>query len=453
MSPPSCRSRPARAGRSRSLATTPTPEPSPAAPLAVTVRRLGADGDGIAEGPDGSLLYLPRTLPGERVLARPLGRCGAGQLAEAVEILQASPERIPPLCPHFATCGGCALQHWQAAACAAWKAGLLQAALQRAGYVAAIARPVAAPAASRRRFDFAFQRETGGVRLGLHTVHRDTRVAVRACPVLHPVLEALLAPLREVLSALTPGKREGRAVANLLDTGVDLLLTTATAPSAAARARLIAFAHAHGLARISWSDGHASPETLCALAPPRLHLAGVAVSPPPGAFLQATREGEAAIVAAVLGGLPERLPPRASLIELYAGCGTLSFPLAARARLLAYEGNPAQAAALQAASRAAGLDGRLRVVCRDLTRQPLGAEECAADAVVLDPPYDGAARQMQALAAARPPRVIYVSCNPAALARDAAVLHAAGYRLLAATAVDQFVWSARLEAVVVFARA
>ena len=139
------------------------------------------------------------------------------------------------------------------------------------------------------------------------------------------------------------------------------------------------------------------------------------------------------------------------MAELYAGCGTLSFALAARVRVTAYEGDADLVAALRAATNAQGLAGRITVEQRDLTRRPVTATELAGcAAVVLDPPYGGAAAQMAQLAAARPKRVVYVSCNPAALARDAAVLRGAGYMIAAAVPIDQFLWSARLESVVVF---
>ena len=197
--------------------------------------------------------------------------------------------------------------------------------------------------------------------------------------------------------------------------------------------------------------GDAAPETLCLLRPPVAVLSGVPVRPPPGAFLQASREGEAAIVAAVLAGLPDKLPARARVAELYAGCGTLSFALAARVRVAAYEGDADLVAALRAAVNAQVLAARISVEQRDLTRRPVTATELAGCvAVVLDPPFGGAAVQIAQVAAARPKRVVYVSCNPVALARDAAILRGAGYAVVTATPIDQFLWSARLESVVVF---
>jgi len=179
----------------------------------------------------------------------------------------------------------------------------------------------------------------------------------------------------------------------------------------------------------------------------RHRIAGVELAPPPGAFLQASREGEGAIVAAVLAGLPARLGPRARLADLYAGLGTLAIPLAARGVVSAFEGEAAAAAALARAHP------RVRAARRDLARQPLlPAELKPFAAVVLDPPFGGAPEQVAQLARSAVRRVVYVSCNPAALARDAAVLAAAGFGVAAATPVDQFLWSAHLESVVVFAR-
>jgi 23S rRNA (uracil1939-C5)-methyltransferase len=186
-------------------------------------------------------------------------------------------------------------------------------------------------------------------------------------------------------------------------------------------------------------------------------MSGIAVRPPPGAFLQATEVGERAIIDAVLRGLPTRLPARGRIAELYAGCGTLTFALAGtRAgtlRVAAWEGDAASVAALQQAINQSGLSGRVVATQRDLARQPLSAKELSGfAAVVLDPPHAGAAAQIATIAAAGVPTVVYVSCNPATLGRDARLLKGAGYALVSAAAIDQFLWSARLEAVCVFRR-
>ena len=182
---------------------------------------------------------------------------------------------------------------------------------------------------------------------------------------------------------------------------------------------------------------------------PRPHatFGNTRVEPPPGAFLQASPQAESAIVAAVLVAIPARRTARSRAIELYAGCGTISFPLAAHLRVQAYEGDPQAAACL----RRAQAGTHLEAIHRDLARQPLSAKELSGAAmIVLDPPYAGAPAQMPQIAASRVPRVVYVSCNPGALARDAAVLAQAGYRLVSAVPIDQFLWSAQVECVAVF---
>lgn len=401
------------------------------------VTAIGAAGDGIADG-----VFIPLALPGERVRGE-----RSGNRARLLEVLTPSPDRVVPPCRHFAECGGCALQHWAPAPYAAWKRARLVEALSRAGYTAEPAPLVATPLGTRRRADLALRRTPAGVALGLHARGSTQVVALEECVVLAPRLVALFAPLRAMLARLAALHRDGAAVLNLLDTGPDLLLRTDGPLDAAGRTLLAAFAREHGLPRVAWAHGNASPETAAQLAPCSIALSGVAVQPPPGAFLQASPAGEAAILAAVLAALPARLPARAQVAELYAGIGTLSFALAQRARVSAYEAAPEAVRALQAAAGG----HRIQAERRDLDRQPLlPAELKRFAAVVLDPPFAGAAEQCAQIARAKVPCVIYVSCNPAALGRDAALLRQAGYRLAAATPIDQFPFSPHLEAVVAF---
>lgn len=430
----------------------PASTPSAADPSPVRIERIGAEGDGIGRLPDGRPIYLPFTLPGELVRARPAARRGDGWAGTLDAVLEPDASRTAPPCLHFGRCGGCVLQHWRAGEYLAWKAGLLRDALQRAGYADAPLAPISASGPyERRRMDLAAHRTRDGVALGLHA-RGGPVVDLQACHVLHPALFVLSEPLRRLLAGLQGMRRDGSVIANLCDNGPDLLLRTDAALSPEDRTRLVGFARAHNLPRLGWALGNAPPEPVLILRPPVVTLSGIAVQPPPGGFLQASAAGEAAIVAAVLAGLPERLPARARVLDLYAGCGTLSFALAQRARVAAFEGDAATVEALRRGANQAGLAGRVEARQRDLARQPLSAAELAGvAAVVLDPPHAGASVQIAQIAAAKPPRVIYVSCNPAALARDARALHQAGYRLLSASPIDQFLWSARLESVCVFA--
>ncbi len=310
------------------------------------------------------------------------------------------------------------------------------------------------PPAARRRIDLALQRDGERILVGLHQRRGRAVVDMHACPILHPRLFALAGALRGVLPRIAGFRKAGSAVANLLDSGIDLLLRTDSPLQAEDRVRLTELARAVGACRISWADEHgprggSGSEPACTLDSATTMLAGVTVAPPPAAFLQASREGEAAITAAVLAGLPAALPRKARIVELFAGCGTLTFALAKRARVVAYEGDPAAHDTI----RRAIAGRRIEATLRDLARQPLTAKNLAgAAAIVLDPPFGGALAQLPAVAASGVARVIYVSCNPAALSRDARMLSQAGYKIAAATPIDQFLWSSNVESVTVFIR-
>jgi 23S rRNA (uracil1939-C5)-methyltransferase len=420
------------------------------APAATRIEYVGADGDGIGAGADGSRLYVPLTVPGDSVNVRVVSRRGDGWAAEIDAILEPGPGRQAPVCRHFGVCGGCTSQHWDDAAYLEWKTGRLAAALRRAGFESVEMAPIVrCRPGSRRRMDLAVRREAGGLTVGLHRMWSSEVVDLTECAVLDPTLFALIPPLRLVLSRLTAIRREASVVVNLLDSGPDLLLLTDGELTTPDRTKLTDFARSVDLPRISWGPGMA--ETVCVLRPPVTALSGVTITPPPGAFLQATREGEAAIVAAVLDGLPSKRTARARALELFAGCGTIGFALAERIRVLAIEGDDALVTACHNGINQAGLMGKVEVRRRDLARQPFQANELAPfSMVVLDPPHAGAAAQMPHIAKAKVPTVIYVSCDPVSLGRDAVVLHRAGYRLENVTPIDQFLWSARLEAVAVF---
>jgi 23S rRNA (uracil1939-C5)-methyltransferase len=430
------------------------PPRKPPPPATVHIDRMGSEGDGIGRLPDGTPLYVPLTLPGEQVLARPLRSIGDGWAAEAEAIGDRGEARVDPPCQHFGRCGGCVLQHWRDAEYRSWKAGLLSFALRQAGFDPPDPLPFhPGLPAERRRIDFAVRRAGGRIILGLHGPRSAEVIDLTDCLVLHPALMALITPLRSLFSGLRAVRREASLVVNLLDSGPDMLLRTDAALSLDDRTALTAFAHRHDLPRVSCAEAGGTPETICMLRPPVTTLSGVTVRPPPGAFLQATAEGEAAIVQAVLQGLPARINSKTRVAELYAGCGTLTFALAAAVRVAAFEGDAASVGALKQAINQGGLSGRIEAAQRDLARQPLSAKELSGFAgVVLDPPHAGAAAQISQIAAGGVPVVVYVNCNPATLGRDAKVLRGAGYRLDAVHAIDQFLWSARLESVCIFRR-
>ncbi len=350
-------------------------------------------------------------------------------------------------CRHFGVCGGCAVDDLAGID----KAGILRAALARAGFTdAAVATLVTTPLRTRRRVDLGCTRQGAELALGLHRAGSPLVVDMTECVLLLPEILALLPALRGLLRSLEALRRTGAVQINWLDHGPDILLRMDGAFTAADRRHMIAFARDNQALRISIAVGDAEAEPVAILAPPVITLSGVAVEPPPGAFLQASRAGEEAIIAAVIAGLP-KLTAKSRIVELYAGIGTLSFALVPYARVLGFEGAANAVEAQDKAIRAANLAGRMSITSRDLARRPLQpAEFAACAAVVLDPPYAGAGPQVRFLAAAAVKRIIYISCNPNALAHDAATLRHAGYNLLAATPIDQFPYSENVESVVVF---
>jgi 23S rRNA (uracil1939-C5)-methyltransferase len=356
-------------------------------------------------------------------------------------------QRIEAACRHFGACGGCSMQDWPEPVALSWKRAELTAALVKAGYEnPGVGDIIAVPMGMRRRADFALARQEGRAVIGLHAARSRTVIDLTECPLVLPEIEALIAPLRQLAATLQGFRRQGSAVVSALDQGLDLTLQLDGEATDDDRGRLIAFARAQNLLRISLGS-----EPVAVLREPLISFGGIKVTAPPAIFLQPSAQGEAAIRDAVLAALPAKINRKARIVELYAGIGTLTFSLVQQGRVHAVEGNEAAARALAGAANANNLAGRITVETRDLARRPLlPADFKGAAAVVLDPAYDGAGPQMRGIASAKPPVVIYVSCNTQALARDARILCDAGYGLACATPIDQFPASSHLEAVVAF---
>jgi len=382
--------------------------------------RLAARGDGVTR--DGR--FVPMTAPGDRIADD--------------GTVEAGPHHTPPPCRHFPECGGCQLQHVDDVAYAQFLCDRIAGALTAQGVaVPEIRPPHISPPRTRRRAALRVERRGVQLLLGFNAGASHRIVDMRECHILRPELFALVAPLHGLLARLI-GPR-GRAEVRLAwtDQGADLLLQ-GLIPEGLERAEAVTdFARAHRLARFAADDGYGA-QTLWEPEPVTVTLGGVPVSFPHGAFLQATAEGEAALVAAVTEAVGEAR----IVADLFAGLGT--FALALEGRVLAAEGARDAALALRAAAGRA--QRTLFVDHRDLYRRPFDACELARfEAVVLDPPRAGAADQVDALAASPVPAIAYVSCNPATFARDAAKLVDGGYRLRWIKPVGQFRWSTHVE--------
>lgn len=392
----------------------------------LTIQRLGHQGDGIARGP----VFVPLTLPGEVVEG-----LVEGDRMEAPRILTPSGERVRPPCAHYKSCGGCGLMHASDGFVAAWKAEVIATALAAHDLSAPIRPTLTSPTRTRRRATLAGRRTKKGVLVGFHARRSDVIVPITDCHLLAPPLIALLPVLAE-LTHLGASRTATLSFAlTLTETGIDCVVQGGKPLDFALRAELPRFRN--HIARLSWGD-----EPVYADAAPRLRFGPARVTPPPGAFLQATPEGEAALLSCVT----EAVGDAGRIADLFAGCGTFALALASRATLHAVEGEATLLAALDHAARHADGLRPVTTECRDLFRKPLGPDELARfDAVVIDPPRAGAEAQVARIAEAQVPRVAMVSCNPVTFARDAAVLIQGGYRLNWVQPVDQFRWSPHIE--------
>lgn len=388
--------------------------------MSETIVRIAARGDGVSDAGH----YFPGVAPGDVVA--PDGTITPG------------PHRVVPPCSHFGVCGGCQLQHIDDASYADFVIGRIAAALTEQGLQNPELTSVhISPPQTRRRASLRAERRGKQVILGFNEGASHAIVDLHECHILLPELFALVAPLRGLLGRLMPDRARATITLTRADQGIDMLLSGIDVDGLAAVEALNDFAIAYGLARVSVDDGNGPSARWCP-EPPTVTLGSVPVALPDGAFLQATADGEAALIAAVSDGVGDAT----KIFDLFAGLGT--FALSLPGRVKAIEGSRDAAMALLATHKVA-------VDHRDLFRRPLTeAELNTADAVVLDPPRAGAREQVARIAASTVPRVVYVSCNPATFARDARTLVDGGYSLERITPVGQFRWSTHVELTAVF---
>jgi len=396
--------------------------------------RLGARGDGIAEA-DAGPCFVPFALPGERVRR---GDAGMPELLAAP-----SRERQAPLCRHFGVCGGCVAQHMRQRLYAAWKHGIVVEAFRQRGLHPEVAPLLQVPLASRRRAILTARLEGGRIVLGYHPRDSDALFELQECPVLEPRIVEGLEALRAIAAVLAA--REIRFTVLSTPAGLDVAVAAAPGLNAKRSAQLAEIAARHRLARIA-----VAAQTIVQRAVPSLVFAGVAVSPPPGAFVQAVAPAERAIAAEVTAAVGKAR--RAA--DLFCGVGTLTFGLARSAAVAAFDNDRHAIAALGAAARQAKGLKPIAAKLRDLIREPLAASELADfDVVVFDPPRAGAKAQAAELARSGVRSIVAVSCAPGSLARDVRILVDGGYRLERVAPIDQFLFSAHVEIVACLRRA
>ncbi|MCK9909005.1 class I SAM-dependent RNA methyltransferase [Microbacteriaceae bacterium K1510] len=404
----------------------------------LTITGIGHRGDGVADTPHGAV-YVPYALPGEVVTVEKVA--GHPDRRHLVHVDKPSHERVPAVCKHFGTCGGCALQHWSLAEYHQWKHGLVVEALAQAGVIAPVDEIIIdAHGEGRRRAVLHARRGTHDVlEVGFTAPRAHHIVAIDSCPILTPSLGGAIKAAWAIAEILKPAQKPLDIQVTATDSGMDVDVRGSGPLNAAVTTSLAKLVEAHKLARLTRHG-----ELVAQRMQPLLTVGRSQVPLPPGSFLQATVLGEETLARLVI----EHVGKAKRVADLFAGIGTFALRLAEKARVTAAD---SEASAVKAMERAAQMTSGLKpveAVARDLFRRPhLPMELKGFDAVVFDPPRQGAEAQARELAKSNVKTIVGVSCDAATFARDAKILIAGGYKLVRVTAVDQFRWSPHVEVV------
>jgi 23S rRNA (uracil1939-C5)-methyltransferase len=407
----------------------------------LTISRLGHRGDGIADTPSGPV-YVPYALPSETVTVEAVA--GHPDRRHLLHVDKPSHERVAPICKHFGVCGGCAIQHWSLAEYHQWKRSLVVEALGQAGLVAPVDEQIVdAHGKGRRRATLHARRGPHDVlEVGFTAPRAHHIVAIDRCPILAPGLDGAIAAAWAIAEVLKPANKPLDIQATATDHGMDVDVRGSGPLNPAHSTALARVAEQHKLARLTRHG-----ELVAQQSQPQLAIGRATVPLPPGAFLQATAEGEAALARLVI----DHVGKAKRIADLFCGVGTFALRLAEAARVSAADSDAAAIKALQSA-HGSGLKP-VKAEARDLFRRPLVVSELKNfDAVVFDPPRQGAEAQAREIAKSAVANVIAVSCDAASFARDAKILVKGGYKLARVTVVDQFRYSFHVEIVGKFER-
>ncbi len=416
----------------------------------LAIHELGPKGDGVHLGKRGRI-YVDRALPGDRIAAKISRDADGVTRGELIRVVEASPHRVRPPCPNYDLCGGCTLQHASDAFYRSWKLGIVRDALRKRGLDPDLWRePVFLAAGGRRRATFTAYKKNDRVVFG-HFRRRARQVNdIATCLIVEPAIMEHRARLAPLLAPILQECSVASFFIQSVNRQFDILITGPVGkkgrPDAPMREAIARLAEKSKSDRISWRESERDEaEVIVTRNPIRTRFGSLDILLPPFAFLQPTQAGERALVEAVL----ELLPQSGKFADLFAGCGTFTGPMLERGPVDAYESFGPAIRALQDAKGTRPL----RAMRRDLFHHPLRRDEANRyDAIVFDPPRAGAEEQVKALASAKTPILIGVSCNPATFARDARNLVDGGYRLDSVKVIDQFTWSHHVELVAGFTK-
>jgi 23S rRNA (uracil1939-C5)-methyltransferase len=408
----------------------------------LTIDHVGQQGDGIAL--DGARnIYVPYTLGGETVEVTAASERSADR-RDLVEVITPSPERIAPFCEYFSVCGGCAIQHWQTDAYRNWKRQLVVDTLKQAGIASEVGTLVDAHGTGRRRATFHARQGSGALRVGFAAAGRHEIVPITHCPILDPATDGAIGVANALAELLKPVSKPLDIQISATENGLDVDIRGSGPLDTAMLSKLSGLAKQHRLARLTRHG-----ELVLLQAPPTIRVGRATVTLPPASFMQPTQAGEETLATLVT----ERCKGARRIADLFCGFGPFSLRLAEKFRVSAFDSDAKAVAALNDAVRITQGLKPLAGEARDLFRRPLVPQELRDfDAVVFDPPRQGAEAQSRQLAASRLTHVVAVSCNPATFARDAKILLGGGFKLGKVVPVDQFRHTPHAEVVAEFTR-
>ena len=439
------------------------------------IESLDREAQGVAHDANGKIVFVDGALPGELVQARILRRKNQWERGTLTALREESPQRVRPACEHFGlhagACGGCRMQHLHIAAQVAIKQRVLEDSLWHLSKVKpeCLLRPVEGPAwgyRCRARLSVRHVGKKGGVLVGFHERQSSYVADMRSCLVLPPAVSRLLLPLRELIGSMRARDRLPQLELAVGETQTVLVLRHLEPLDGADLAKLRGFAQRH---HVHWWLQPGGPESAHPLDDEAAELSyslpefGLHLAFRPTEFTQVNP----CVNRVLVGRAVRLLDPQAHerVIDWFCGLGNFSLPLATRAgSVLGVEGSASLVERARENARRNGLDGRTRFEIGDLFAcdAPALHGHGSADRWLVDPPREGAFALVKALVELRrageaawsaPRRIVYVSCNPATLARDAGLLvDQAGYRCTAAGVVNMFPHTAHVESIAVFDR-
>lgn len=426
------------------------------------IESLDHEGRGIARQ-DGKAIFVDGALPGETVEYASFRRKPSYELAHLVEVRRPSPARVTPRCPHFGVCGGCAMQHMEPSAQVAAKQRVLEDSLWHIGRVRpeTVLPPIQGePWGYRHRARLGVRKveKKGGMLIGFHEKRSSYIADIRTCPILVPQVSALLVPLRELIGGLSIADRLPQVEIAVGEACTALVLRILQPLTGADERRLREFADRYGIVFYLQPKGPDSAVRFHPLPGPRLSYTlpefGLDMEFRPTDFTQVNHAVNRVLVGRALRLLDPR--PSERIADMFCGLGNFTLPIArSGARVVGIEGSPALVRRGEASVAANGLAERVEFGVANLfdcTGESL-ARLGRFDKMLIDPPREGAIELVKALGDDAPGRIVYVSCNPATLARDAAVLVSVkGYRFVSAGAVNMFPHTAHVESIAVFER-